>query len=49
MKFGIENEHKGLEKYAKVENVTVTESGLWMNKNYVHLAATPDGLMYKEN
>ena len=29
-------------------NVLVGFSGLWLNKKYVHLAASPDGLVFHD-
>ena len=48
-KYGIENEINGLREYGKCNNVLVNTSGLWINKDYAHLAASPDGLVFDEN
>ena len=49
MRYGMENEANALKEYAEKKQVFVAKSGLWINKNYVHLAASPDGLIFDES
>ena len=49
MKYGTENEDNGLKKYSHRKQVSVAKTGLWINKNYVHLAGSPDGLAFDDN
>ena len=44
MKYGIKEEPKARVKYSEVMGMEVEESGLWVNKKYPHLGASPDGL-----
>ena len=48
MKYGIDEESKALDKYSFITSSTVVKSGLWINQNYAHLDATPDGLIYDD-
>ena len=51
MKYGIENESLAVNLYMSNTGNKVISSGLWVNKKYIHLAASPDGLniMIKTN
>ena len=49
MKYGIENEGKAIKQYTEIKQVEVTPSGLWINASFVHLAASPDGLIFDES
>ena len=44
-----ENEVNGLREYSKQMQVLVELSGLWINKTYLHLAASPDGLVFGDD
>lgn len=46
MRYGIENEEEAIKEYVTTKQVSVARSGLWINKKYVHLAASPDGLIF---
>ena len=46
MKYGIDNEQNALREYSDRLNVLVGLSGLWINDKYLHLAASPDGLIF---
>ena len=46
MQYGIENEPKAVEAYVLLTGVTVVKSGLWISRQYPHLAASPDGLIF---
>lgn len=48
MQYGIENEINGLIKYSEIKGVPVVFSGLWIHKNFCHLGASPDGLIYNK-
>ena len=45
MQYGIKQEPKAILAYTKVKDVPVIISGLWINKMYPHLGASPDGLI----
>ena len=45
-KYGTENEVTGLREYIEHIQVSVGLSGLWINKKYLHLAGSPDGLVF---
>ena len=45
MQYGIQQEPKAILAYTKVKYVPVIISGLWINKMYPHLGASPDGLI----
>ncbi|XP_001631319.2 uncharacterized protein LOC5510867 [Nematostella vectensis] len=45
MKYGIDAEPAARDAYVKATDNTVTETGLWINKMYPHLGASPDGLV----
>ena len=49
MMYGITEEPAARKMYSQVKNVNVVESGLWVNKKYPHLGASPDGLIIKDN
>lgn len=49
MLYGINEEPCAVKKYEEFMKVTVTKSGLWINKAYPCLAASPDGLIIAEN
>lgn len=49
MLYGINKEPCAVKKYEEFMKVTVTKSGLWINKAYPYLAASPDGLIIAEN
>ena len=42
------NEINALRKYGEIKNVLVGLSGLNINRKYVHLGASPDGLIFKD-
>ena len=44
MQYGIKEEPTARLRYAQATGVDVFESGLWVNKRYPHLGATPDGI-----
>ena len=46
IQYGIEEEHYAIQAYSKSANISIRKSGLWVNKNYPHLGASPDGLVY---
>lgn len=48
MIYGIDNEINALREYSQRMNVLVGISGLWINKKYLHLAASPDGLIFSD-
>ena len=48
MEYGKKNEIKALTKYGELKNILVGLSGLWINKKYIHLGASPDGLIIKD-
>lgn len=48
-RYGNENEPKALNSFMDMMKITVCTSGLWINKKYTHLAASPDGLIYDTN
>ena len=45
MAYGISEEGTARQRYSETMNVVVRESGLWVNKKYPHLGASPDGLL----
>ena len=49
MRYGIEHESKAIEQYAQLYDVSVKKCGLWINQNYTHLGASPDGLVFNDN
>ena len=49
MQYGINEEANAIHTYSQLINVPVTASGLWVNKHYVHLGASPDGLIMDSN
>lgn len=46
--YGKKNEINALREYGKEMNIPLGLSGLWINKKYVHLAASPDGLIFND-
>ena len=46
--YGKKNEINALRKYGEIKNVLVGLSGLWINRKYVHLGASPGGLIFKD-
>ena len=49
MKFGIENESKAIAIYSIQTGNKVVSSGLWINAKYLHLGASPDGLILDDS
>ena len=49
MQFGIAEEPKAREAYAQATGNQVKETGLWVNKKFPYLAASPDGLFTSSN
>ena len=49
MKYGIDNEVIAVKDYCNAKQTSVKSSGLWINADYVHLAASPDGLIYGDS
>lgn len=48
MKYGIESESEAVKLYMSSTGKKVISSGLWVNKKYIHLAASPDGLLFND-
>ena len=48
MKYGIESESLAGNFYMSNTGNKVISSGLWVNRKYIHLAASPDGLIYND-
>ena len=48
MKCGIESESLAGNFYMSNTGNKVISSGLWVNRKYIHLAASPDGLIYND-
>ena len=48
-KYGTENEVNGLREYSEKMQVLVGLSGLWINKVYFYLAASPDALVFGDD
>ena len=48
MKYGIESESLAVNLYMSNTGNKVISSGPWVNKNYIHLAVSPDGLIYND-
>ena len=46
MKYGIDNEVIAVKEYCNAQQTSVKSSGLWINADYVHLAASSEGLIY---
>ena len=48
IQYGIEEEPYAIQVYSKfvTTNISIRKSGLWVNKKYPHLGASPDGLIY---
>ena len=49
MQYGIAEEPKAREAYAQATGNQVKETGLWVNKKFPYLAASPDGLFTSSN
>ena len=49
MKYGIENESKAIAIYSSQTGNKVVSSGLWINAKYLHLGASPDGLILDDS
>ena len=49
MQYGISEEPVAVSKYEKVNRCVVKRSGIWINIKYLHLGASPDGLIYDNN
>ena len=49
MQYGIAEEPKAREAYAQATGNEVKEKGLWVNKKFPYLAASPDGLFTSSN
>ena len=45
MQYGLSEEPDAVLAYSKVAQVPVTPGGLWVNKKYLHLGVSPDGLI----
>ena len=45
MQYGINEEPNAIAAYSQVTGNEVHQSGLWVRKGYIYLAATPDGLL----
>ena len=48
MKYVIESESLAVNLYMSNTGNKVISSGPWVNKNYIHLAVSPDGLIYND-
>ena len=48
MKYGIESGSLAVNLYMSNTVNKVYSSGLWVNRKYIHLAASPDGLIYND-
>ena len=48
MRYGIEEEPNAIKAYSNFlsADVSIKQSGLWVNKKYPYLGASPDGLIY---
>ena len=49
MKYGIENESKAIAIYSSQTGNNISSSGLWINAEYLHLGASPDGLILDDS
>ena len=49
MKCGVENESKAIAVYSSQTGNKVVSSGLWINAKYLHLGASPDGLILEDS
>ena len=49
MRYGIEEEENAIEKFSSFSGFKIEKSGLWVNKKYIHLGSSPDGLIFNEN
>ena len=45
MQYSINEEQNAVLAYSQLVNVPIQQSGLWVNKKYVHLGVSPDGLI----
>ena len=48
-RYGNENEPKAVKEFEDLMKISVCCSGLWINRKYTQLAASPDGLIYDED
>ena len=48
MLYGIMEEPKAREEYENLKNVVAKECGLFLNKRYPWLGASPDGVVYHD-
>lgn len=48
MKYGIEEEPKARIVYTQSSGHRILETGMWINKDYPHLGASPDGLILND-
>ena len=48
MKYGIESESLAVNLYMSNTGTKVITSELWVNEKYIHLAASPDGIIYND-
>ena len=46
MQYGIDEEDNAVKKFSLFSGLNVLKSGLWVNKKYIHLGASPDGLIF---
>ena len=49
MKYGVENESRAIAIYSSQTGNKVVSSGLWINAKYLHLRASPDGLVLADS
>ena len=49
MTYGINNEVIAVKHCCNAKQTSVKWSGIWINADYVHLAASPDGLIYDDS
>ena len=46
MQYGIDEEPNAIAAYSELTGTEVCSSGLWLNKKYPYLGASPDGLIF---
>ena len=46
MQYGIDEEQNAILAFANLANIVVHNSGFWVNKKFLHLGASPDGLIF---
>ena len=49
MRYGMQEEHKARSAYSQYSGNTVIETGMWVNKDYPCLGASPDGLILDDS